>query len=384
VIHLRARLGAALVLTLAASPAPAASLARLADAFAAELQAAARGAAVELDDPQDRTGTALGADLMTLVRARLRERGVEVAPGGIHAAPVLAFEGDRLVLSARVTRGLELVDIVTVSVARDEAALALARVRSADTGTGLDVVGAFVSPPLSHGALALSWLDADRLLVADAQRVFLYRREGQGLRRESEARLPASVASRWPGARLETSDGSRVDAWTTLCPLGRRFRVGATGRLEDVGAAGELPVFVPGTNLLVAEPPRLAAHGQASVDSEGWLWWPGRQAVRTGGALALPWDDVALASSSGAPSGSDEVLVVRMERGAATVSGRIPVEGDVRAIAARADGPRATVAIGLTSGGATLLQVLELARPDADEGVRGSQAPAAAPVGTRH
>ena len=118
----------AAVLVLAAAASSATSLGRLADAVAAEIARAFAGRTVELSPPDDRTGTGLGLDLDSLVRARLEGR-VSLATSGprLTVTSTVASLGTRLVWSSRVVEepSAALADVISVSAPWDPSLLPL-------------------------------------------------------------------------------------------------------------------------------------------------------------------------------------------------------------------------------------------------------------------
>jgi len=161
---------------------------------------------VELSPPDDRTGTGLGLDLDSLVRARLEGR-VSLATSGprLTVTSTVASLGTRLVWSARVVEepAAALADVISVSAPWDPALLPLVPSRAGSGAEGVDVLDRSTTPPIEGRIVALAFLGDERLLVLFEDALALYRRDGLLLRLESRRDLPGPLAGvRFPGGVL--------------------------------------------------------------------------------------------------------------------------------------------------------------------------------------
>ena len=363
----------AAVLLLAAA-APESSLGRLADAIAGEILRVSAGRPLDLSPADDRTGLgALGADLQALVRSRLDGR-VPLAGTGPRLAvtSVLAQVGTRLVWSGRIVEEPSgtLVDVVSVSGPWDPALLPLVASRGAGS-EGVDVLERTATPPIEGRIVALAFAGDQRLLVLFDDALASYRRDGLALRLDSRRDVPGPLAPvRFPGGVLRAAEGESA-CWALTSRASRAILFTVEGsRLTPTHQADALPWpraaagarFRPGTNLIdVALPgvegPVLAMEPDAGwvVDADGGLARAGRAsgpeagrgraAARTGAAVALLWPGLLAAAAPDPPGERDRIVLLRETD--ASVAGSLPVDGAVRALAARRQGGGALLAAAL-------------------------------------
>jgi hypothetical protein len=379
------------VLALAAVPAASGetTLARLADDAAAALRRAARGAALELGVPDDRTAGAssLASDLHALLSARLP------APAGsgrrVRVTSVLSQQPGRLVFSARLVEEPDgrLIDVVSVSMATDGGDLSLASAPWPGAAGAVDVVRQERSAPLPGPVLDLAFLGDDHLLVLWPEEVGLYRWDQAALRLEARHVLAGPRrAVRTPGGLLLTSDRenafwaltSRVPRATVFAVEGPHLSVvsAAEDSLPWPGIANGVR-FRPGTNLIegaldaVGSGPFLALDGDGAalvaVGEEGALLTSagtgGPQAgPRVGSCVAAPRPGTLVATAPGPPGARDALLFLD-RRAPHAERARLPIDGAVRALAARAAGTRSRVVAAVESEGTTSLLSIEIGWP---------------------
>jgi hypothetical protein len=363
------------------------TLARLADDAAAALRRAARGAPLELGVPDDRTGrtSSLASDLHALLQARLPA----VAAGGRHVrvTSVLSQQPGRLVFSARLVEAPDgrLIDVVSVSMPTDGGDLSLASAPWAGAAGALDVVRQERSAPLPGPVLDLAFL-GEHLLVLWPEEVGLYRWDQASLRLESRHVLAGPRRPvRTPGGLLWTSD--REDAFwalTSRVPRATVFSVEGAGLSVASTAADSVPWpgvangvrFRPGTNLVEGETgavgagPFLALDGDGAllvaVGADGMLLAPGGPdgaRPRVGCCLAAPRPGTLVTTAPGPPGPRDALLFLDRQAPHAERA-RLPIDGTVRALAARPAGARSRVVAAVEGeGGDTTLLALEIGWP---------------------
>jgi hypothetical protein len=374
----------AAVLVLAAAASSATSLGRLADAVAAEIARVSAGRPVDLSPTDDRTGTGLGLDLDSLVRARLEGR-VSLATSGprLTVTSSVAALGTRLVWSARVVEepSAALVDVISVSTAWDPALLPLVPSRTGSGAEGVDVLDRSTTPPIEGRIVALAFLGDERLLVLFEDALALYRRDGLLLRLESRRDLPGPLAGvRFPGGVLLAAE-SESACWALTSRTPRAVLYSLDGhRLTPTHQADVVPWprvaagvrFRPGTNLLEAAAPGIDGPVLALEPEEGWVVGAdgalarlgasdsGASERRAGPALARLWPGWIAAASPDPPGEHDRILVYR--DGAGPTAASLPVEGAVRALASRRHGANAYLAAALEdAGGGFRLALFEMA-----------------------
>jgi len=344
-------------------PAAATSLARLADAAAAELLRAAAGRAIALAPIEDRTrASPLASDLQALLAARLE--GHVVAGSGtaiprVDVTSVIAEAGPRLVWTGRlVDESGALVDVLSASAPWDADSLPLFRAHSGPDESAVDVLEHATTPPMEGRIVALAFAGDDRLLVLFDDALALYRRDGLSLRLESRRELPGPLAPvRVPGGLLLAVEReSSCWAMTSRSPRAVLFSLEGT-RLVPVQQADVLPWpgaaagarFRPGTNLLeVALPgldgPVLALEAERgwAVDAGGVLARLGNGSAassgpRVGSALAPLWPGALAAASAEPPGEHDRILVLAEGDGSVEgpPAGALVVDGTARALATR-------------------------------------------------
>jgi hypothetical protein len=363
---------AAMVLV-AAAVAPTASLGRLADAVAAEVLRAAGGRAVELGPFEDRTGSgATAADLQSLVAARLE--GHLAVPGTAAGArltvtSVVVQSGPRLVWSARLLdESGALVDVLSVSTTWDPDVLPLVPAANGGSVEGVDVLEHATTPPLEGRIVALAFSGDERLLVLFEDALALYHRDGLALRLEARRDLPGPLAPvRFPGGLLLTAEKEGA-CWaiTSRAPRAVLFTIEGS-RLTPMHQADALPWprlpagvrFRAGTNLLEVSTGDADAPVVALEPDEGWSVRPEGSIVRAGGAeapgpragpaLARLWPGMLAAASPDPPGEHDRILLLREREADGDLAGTVPVDGAVRALAARRQGHGALLAAALES-----------------------------------
>ena len=374
----------AAVLVLAAAASSATSLGRLADAVAAEIARVSAGRPVELSPPDDRTGTGLGLDLDSLVRARLEGR-VSLATSGprLTVTSTVASLGTRLVWSARVVEepAAALADVISVSAPWDPALLPLVPSRAGSGAEGVDVLDRSTTPPIEGRIVALAFLGDERLLVLFEDALALYRRDGLLLRLESRRDLPGPLAGvRFPGGVLLAAE-SESACWALTSRTPRAVLYSLDGhRLTPTHQADVVPWprvaagvrFRPGTNLLEAAAPGIDGPVLALEPEEGWVVGadgalarlgasePAASERRAGPALARLWPGWIAAASPDPPGEHDRILLYRDVAGPMAAS--LPVEGAVRALAFRRHGANAYLAAALEdAGGGFRVALFEMA-----------------------
>jgi len=389
----RAVLAVALVLGLAVSAGADASLGRLADALAQEIARQARGRAVELFPTVDRTGRGarLVLDLDALVRGRVGSGGRLSATGArLQVFPVLAEAPGRLVVSARLVEqpGGTLQDLVSLSIEADPALLDMAARPPAATAGALDFVRSSQSAPLAGRVLDLAFAGPERLLVLGEDDLSLYRWDDGALALLARRRLGgARDAVRSAGGLLRAVETERAAWASTSRGAGAVLFAVDDAAIVQRQQADAMPWpgspaglrFRPGTNLIegsvqgLGDGPflRVEASGRA-VDGDGRLLPDGARAeLRVGPTLAALWPGYLAASGAAPPGPRDSVVVLAL--GAAEgprVVSELPVEGAVRALAARVNGRSARLIAAVEddrgrggAGAPTRLVAFELAAP---------------------
>lgn len=375
------------VLLLPHPPSPAASVeARLAEEMAAEVLRVARGRAVDVAPPPEGTPPAGAAEWRALLLARL-EGHCSLATEGprLRVQWAILETPARVVASARLLEepGGRLLDIVSVSVPRDEAILPLSPLPLPSPRTAVDVVASSRSAPMEGLVLGLAWVSDERVLVVLADQAALYRLEAGSWVLESRRALPRPLSAvRTPGALVVAEGGA---AWVLTSAAASAALLGVEGgRLELRSRAEALPWpgspaglrFRPGTNLIegasgLGPGPFLAleASGAAAVDADGELRLPGpaggmRAGLRVGSAVARLWSGMLAASSPAAPAPDDSISLVAASDRAASVVQAIPVEGTIRALASRPHGEGVRLLVSVEEAGArTRLVLMDLRRP---------------------
>lgn len=359
-----------------------ATLARLADDAAAALARAARGAPIEMAMPEDRTGrgSGLALDLQSLILARL-PRAAAGTPGtrAVRVTSVLSESPGRLVFSARLVEepGGRLLDLVSVSMATDAGDLSLASVPWPGASDRLDVVRQARTPTLPAPVLDLAFLDDSRLVVLWAEELGLYRWEDGGLRLESRQPLRGPrVPVRAPGGLLAVAEKEQA-FWAMTSRVARPALFGVDGtRVVERSSADAVPWpgsrsglrFRAGTNLLEGQVDGLGAgpflavnadEGALAVTGEGRMVGLGDGDQRVGASLAVPRAGVVLTSTALPPPEADALVALERKPPFATLA-RLPVDGSIRAIAARAAGPRSRIVAAVEREDGTHLLAVEV------------------------
>jgi hypothetical protein len=357
------------------------ALSRLADRFAEAVAAIAAGRTIELATVQDaaRATTAVGLhDLDGLLAARLRARGLTGDAPALRVQPAFASTGSRFVLSARVVERVSgsLVDFVSVSLpSAGSDRLSLEPLPPPSTRSGLRVAS-YRSSPLEAPALALAWLDDERLLLLFPDSVGLFRLDGSTLVLQARHALPSpSAPVRAPAGLLVVPRGEAAfwvltnarETATLVQVHGQKLSASAEAAAVPWPGLSSGLRYRAGTNLLAgSELVALALAGELRVGPAGLLQKGGAEpsGVRVGTALAELWPDAYAASSPEPPASEDAVLILR-GGAACEVVERIDVDGSIRALAARprGTGSRLVAAVDDPAGGA-YLQVMDLAREE--------------------
>jgi len=358
-----------LALSVGVSPGPDVTLARLADAVAAEVARVAAGRPVDLAPPEDRTGSGtLGSDLQSLVRARLEGRVGSATTGRrLAIASVIAQVGARLVWVGRAVEAPEgtPVDVLTASTPWDPGLLPLVPTGTAAVGEAVDVLSHATTPPVEGRVVGLAFASDESLLVLTDGEVSLYRRDGLALRLDARRELPGPLAPvRFPGGLVLCPEGEAACwALTSRAPRSVLFSVEGgqlTARQEAEalpwpGAAAGVRVRA-GTNLFEAALPGAAGPFLALESEHGWVVGAdarlaragavaeaGPSEVRAGPALALVWPGVLAAAAAEPPGERDRILLLREDAPAVALAA-LPVDGAIRALAARRRGSTAVLA----------------------------------------
>ncbi len=361
-----------------------ATLARLADDAAAALVRAARGLPIELGATEDRTGRGAGLalDLQALVQARLPTARAPADGRRVRVTSVLSEGPGRLVFSARLVEepGGRLLDLVSVSMATDAGDLSLASVPWPGASGRIDVVRQARTPSLPAAVLDVAFLDDTRLVVLWAEELGLYRWEDGGLRLESRSPLRgARVAVRTPGGLIAVAEREGA-FWAMTSRVARPALFGVEGtRIVERASAEAVPWpgsrtgvrFRAGTNLLegaidgLGEGPFLALEtdeAPLAVTSEGRLLGLGDSDQRAGAGLAVPRPGILVTSTTLPPPEADAVVAIERRPPYATLA-RLPVDGSVRALAARPTGNRSRIVAAVEREDGTHLLALEVGWP---------------------
>jgi hypothetical protein len=296
----------------------------------------------------------------------------------------VAALGTRLVWSARIVEEPSgtLVDVVSVSSAWDPALLPLIPSRAGSGAEGVDVLDRATTPPIEGRMVALAFVGDERLIVLFDDALALYRRDGLALRLESRRDLPAPLAGvRFPGGILLAAE-SESACWALTSRTARAVLYSLDGnRLTATHQADVVPWprvpagvrFRAGTNLLDVSGPGIEGPLLALEPDEGWMVGadgalgrmgasdPAGPERRAGPALARLWPGVVAAASPDPPGEHDRILLYRDAASATTMS--LPVDGAVRALAARRRGANALLAAALEdAGGGFRVALFELAQ----------------------
>jgi hypothetical protein len=364
----------------------AAPLSRLADTLAEEIVTAARGKAIEVAAPEDRTGRggSLALDLQSLLRTRLEGR-LRLATSGprLRLDSVIAEGPGRLWVSARLTEepGGELVDVLAASTEADPLLLSLVPAGPTGGAGPLAVVGLRRTPPVDGRVLDVAPVGEDRVLVLYDDALALYRLDEAGLSLLSRRELPApSSPVRFPGGTifLPAAEGA---AWVLTSRLSRAVLFGLDGgRLEERQQAEAL--FWPrtprglryraGTNLLegavadLGDGPFLRLESRAAVTPDGRLRiaspeGPRTLDVRVGAGLARLSPDLLAAAGGDPPGPRDAVLLLDARDPSRPPLQTLPVDGAVRALGGRGTPARMRLVAAVEEDRGTHLVLIDLA-----------------------
>jgi hypothetical protein len=210
------------------------------------------------------------------------------------------------------------------------------------------------TPALSEAVLDLALPDDERIVAISPDAVSLFRWARDGLQLESRLLLPGSPAPvRTPGGVLTPPDESGAFwALTSRFPLATLYRIEGRG-LAEVAQADAMPWpgcaeglrFRAGTNVLQARVaslgpgPYLTVEPGFAVDADGRLLEAetetGENTPRVGPTLAALGRNRLAASRAVAPGAGDEILLLGRDAAGWTLEQALPVEGAVRALAAR-------------------------------------------------
>jgi hypothetical protein len=387
------RLGAhalVLLLLVAAPAAAASSIAGLAAKMADQIAAVTGGRAVELVVPEDRTGRGaqIALDLGALISARLLGR-VTLRDSGerLRVVSVLSDAGGRLVLSARVTAEPEgrLVDLLSASVENDGRLAALTAERP-PRATVIEIVSTTRTPTLDDRVLDLAFVADDEIAVLSNAWVDLYRIDSSQIERRSRLALPnPTLTVRAPAGMLLPTAESSLWSMTNRSPKALLLGID-NGRLRPRGEAGALPWrgsaegvrYRAGTNLLDGPPERLgpgpllcarSGRPETAVSADGELRIASdagpRSGPRVGSCVSPLWGGLLVASSDAPPGAPDALLVLKDDPNGTQLLDRIPVEGTLRGIAARArpGGARLVAAVEDASSASLLVMDLRSREP---------------------
>jgi hypothetical protein len=238
------------------------------------------------------------------------------------------------------------------------------------------------TPSLTEAVLDLALADDDRIVVLSPEAVSLYRWGGDGLVLASRRLLAGAAPVRTPGGLLTPLDESGAFwALTSRATEATLYRIEG-GQLQEVARADALPWagcaeglrFQPGTNLIqgrvasLGAGPFLTLEPGVAVDASGRLRAaeveteePG---PRVGPTLAALGDSLLAASRADPPGSTDAILLLSRGDAGWEVRQTLPVEGAVRALAARPRSGRWRLVAALEEAEperATHLVVLELA-----------------------
>lgn len=220
---------------------------------------------------------------------------------------------------------------------------------------------------LDRPALALAFMGPDRLLVVDEKWISLWRLEASSMTLEATLEAPASAERvRHASTLIHAPEGER--AWVLSTGWTAAILVGADGgglKVESTAEALPWPRaaagvrFRAGTSLIdgpltgLARGPyvALAADGSAAVDAEGRLLLGARPEAepRVGSALARPWPDLLIASTTTALA-PDALLLLRPGPPTRPLA-RVELNGLIRALATHTDGS-AGIAVAAVEDGA--------------------------------
>jgi hypothetical protein len=225
---------------------------------------------------------------------------------------------------------------------------------AAEPGGPLEVVARVRTPPLAEPVLDLAMADDETIVVLSAQAVALYRWGRDGLTLDSRQLLPGPASPvRAPGGILTPLDDSRAFwALTSGASAAALYRIEGRQLLAN-SEAGALPWsgspeglrFRPGTNLIegriasLGPGPFLALEPGVAVEIDGGLRVSGEAseeaALRVGSSLARLGEGLLAASSAEPPGSEDALLLIEATAQGWRVARTLPVEGAIRALAAR-------------------------------------------------
>ena len=257
----------------------------------------------------------------------------------------------------------------------------LAADADATRGESLGVAARTRTPVLAEPVLDLALADDERIVALSPAAVSLYRWASDGLALEARLPLPGgALPVRTPGGLLSGIDETGAFwALASTSPGATLYRVEGR-RLTEIAQADALPWpgspeglrFRAGTNLLQARiaslgpGPYLTVEPGYAVDADGRLRTAPLEtsdgAPRVGPTLAALGPSLLAASRPDPPGVSDEILLLAEGEAGWAVQQALPVEGAVRALAARPrHGHWRLVAAVEEPGGSTHLIILDLA-----------------------
>jgi hypothetical protein len=257
----------------------------------------------------------------------------------------------------------------------------LAAVADATRPESLGVTARTRTPALAEPVLDLALADDERIVALSPAAVSLYRWASDGLGLEARLLLPGrALPVRTPGGLLSPIDDTGA-FWALASPLPSATLYRIEGRrLTEISQADAMPWpgspeglrFRAGSNLLQARiaslgpGPYLTVEPGYAVDADARLRDAQAEttndAPRVGPTLAALGSSLLAASRPDAPGASDEILLLARGGDGWAVAQAIPIEGAVRALAARPrQGQWRLVAAVEEASGATHLVILDLA-----------------------
>lgn len=242
---------------------------------------------------------------------------------------------------------------------------------------------------IERPVLAVAHVGTDRALLLEDDRLTLWRLGPASMTLEATLLTePASERVRHAGGLIHAPEGEG-GAWIHRSGWAEAILVSVeNGALVQESAASALPWpgapsgvgFRAGTSLIegrlddLPDGPyvALSPDGRAAVSADGRLLLARREAapaassdLRAGSAVVQPWPDVLVASSP-TPDAPDALLVVRTGSPARLLA-RVPMNGRIRALAVRAEGPNGVVLAAIEDESGHALMRVDLRQPTGDQ-----------------
>lgn len=242
-----------------------------------------------------------------------------------------------------------------------------------DEVAGVSVVSSVQAAGVPGPILDLAFLADDRLAVVSVDAVSLYRRDGGALRREAHRPHPLPLLPvRAPAGSVRLVETEQA-FWVATNALAQVHLFTWEGsRLAEVQQADALPGgtrYRPGTNVLESPSGPLVRQRQGLAVSpdgrlgtldDGEVSWT---ALRVGDAVARPWPRIVAASSPRPPGTSDALAFYELAAEPRPL-GTLPLDGSVRALAARRRGDEVALAVAVRGDSGDRILLLRLARED--------------------